>query len=97
MRAIGEPIQGRTAEEISMADFGPALCLHGSLRHADAAGADPAAKSMVIVEGVARDLDPTLNVWVAAEPVAKEWMESNLLPSAACAKPVEAQKRSAMS
>jgi ubiquinone biosynthesis protein len=37
-------------------------------------------KSMVIVEGVARDLDPTLNVWIAAEPVAKEWMESNLSP-----------------
>jgi ubiquinone biosynthesis protein len=33
---------------------------------------------MVIVEGVARDLDPHLNVWIAAEPVAKEWMESNL-------------------
>jgi ubiquinone biosynthesis protein len=35
-------------------------------------------KSMVIVEGVARDLDPSLNVWVAAEPVAKEWMDANL-------------------
>jgi ubiquinone biosynthesis protein len=35
-------------------------------------------KSMVIVEGVARDLDPALNVWVAAEPVAKEWVEANL-------------------
>ncbi|RUO97542.1 MAG: ubiquinone biosynthesis protein UbiB, partial [Hyphomicrobium sp.] len=29
-------------------------------------------------EGVARDLNPSLNVWVAAEPVAREWMESNL-------------------
>ena len=34
-------------------------------------------KSMVIVEGVARSLDPNLNIWTAAEPVAKEWMEAN--------------------
>ena len=34
-------------------------------------------KSMVIVEGVARGLDPSLNMWVAAEPVAKEWVEAN--------------------
>ena len=35
-------------------------------------------KSMVIVEGVARSLDPGLNLWTAAEPVAKAWMEDNL-------------------
>jgi ubiquinone biosynthesis protein len=35
-------------------------------------------KSMVIVEGVGRSLDPGLNLWTAAEPVAKAWMEDNL-------------------
>jgi ubiquinone biosynthesis protein len=35
-------------------------------------------KSMVIVEGVARGLDPSLNLWTAAEPVAKQWIEDNL-------------------
>jgi ubiquinone biosynthesis protein len=35
-------------------------------------------KSMVIVEGVARGLDPALNLWTAAEPVAKTWIEENL-------------------
>jgi ubiquinone biosynthesis protein len=35
-------------------------------------------KSMVIVEGVARSLDPSLNVWTAAEPIAREWIEANL-------------------
>ena len=34
-------------------------------------------KSMVIVEGVARSLDPALNMWVAAEPVAREWVEAH--------------------
>jgi ubiquinone biosynthesis protein len=33
---------------------------------------------MVVVEGVARSLDPDLNIWVTAEPVAREWVESNL-------------------
>lgn len=35
-------------------------------------------KSMVVVEGVARALDPGLNLWIAAEPVAKDWMAQNL-------------------
>jgi ubiquinone biosynthesis protein len=33
-------------------------------------------KTMVVVEGVGRSLDPDLNIWVVAEPVVKEWMES---------------------
>ena len=28
-------------------------------------------------EGVARSLDPNLNLWTAAEPVAREWVEAN--------------------
>ena len=35
-------------------------------------------KSMVIVEGVARRLDPSLDMWTAAEPVARSWIEDNL-------------------
>jgi ubiquinone biosynthesis protein len=81
MRAIGEPIQGRTAEEISMADLLGQLFAYTEVFEMETR---PELillqKSMVIVEGVARDLDPTLNVWVAAEPVAKEWMDSNLSP-----------------
>jgi ubiquinone biosynthesis protein len=81
MRAIGEPIQGRTAEEISMADLLGQLFAYTDVFDMETR---PELillqKSMVIVEGVARDLDPGLNVWVAAEPVAKEWMESNLSP-----------------
>lgn len=81
MRAIGEPIQGRTAEEISMADLLGQLFAYTEVFDMETR---PELillqKSMVIVEGVARDLDPSLNVWVAAEPVAKEWMESNLSP-----------------
>jgi ubiquinone biosynthesis protein len=34
------------------------------------------------VEGVGRSLDPDLNIWVVAEPVARQWLESQLGPEA---------------
>jgi ubiquinone biosynthesis protein len=81
MRAIGEPIHGRTAAEISMADLLGQLFAYTDVFDMETR---PELillqKSMVIVEGVARGLDPNLNLWVAAEPVAKEWMERNLSP-----------------
>ncbi len=39
-------------------------------------------KTMVVVEGVARSLDPRLNIWTAAEPIVKEWMETQIGPRA---------------
>jgi ubiquinone biosynthesis protein len=79
MRAIGEPIHGRTAAEISMADLLGQLFAYTDVFDMETR---PELillqKSMVIVEGVARNLDPDLNLWVAAEPVAKDWMERNL-------------------
>jgi ubiquinone biosynthesis protein len=81
MRAIGEPIHGRTAAEISMADLLGQLFAYTDVFDMETR---PELillqKSMVIVEGVARGLDPDLNLWVAAEPVAKAWMEKNLGP-----------------
>lgn len=79
LRAIGEPIHGRTAEEISMADLLGQLFAYTEVFDMETR---PELillqKSMVIVEGVARSLDPGLNLWTAAEPVAKAWMEDNL-------------------
>ncbi len=79
LRAIGEPIHGRTAEEISMADLLGQLFAYTEVFDMQTR---PELillqKSMVIVEGVARGLDPALNMWVAAEPVAKTWIEDNL-------------------
>jgi ubiquinone biosynthesis protein len=37
-------------------------------------------KTMVVVEGVARTLDPTFNMWRAAEPVVGSWIRDNLGP-----------------
>jgi ubiquinone biosynthesis protein len=36
---------------------------------------------MVVVEGVARTLDPRLDMWTTAEPVVKDWIERNLGPA----------------
>jgi ubiquinone biosynthesis protein len=79
MRAIGEPIHGRTAEEISMGDLLGQLFAYTEVFDMQTR---PELillqKSMVIVEGVARSLDPKLNMWEAAEPVARQWVEENL-------------------
>ena len=79
MRAIGEPIHGRTADEISMADLLGQLFAYTEVFDMETR---PELillqKSMVIVEGVARSLDPNLNLWAAAEPIAREWIEANL-------------------
>ena len=37
-------------------------------------------KTMVVVEGVARTLNPNLNMWVTAEPVVRGWIERKLGP-----------------
>lgn len=78
MRAIGEPIHGRTADEISMADLlGQLFAYTDVFDMQTRPELILLQKSMVIVEGVARSLDPALNVWTAAEPIAREWVEAN--------------------
>ena len=83
MRAIGEPIHGRTAEEISMADLlGQLFAYTDVFDMQTRPELILLQKSMVIIEGVARSLDPALNVWTASEPIAREWVETNLSPLA---------------
>src|SRR4029079_8065897 len=38
-------------------------------------------KTMVVVEGVARTLDPKLDMWAVSEPVVREWIERHLRPA----------------
>ena len=37
-------------------------------------------KTMVVVEGVARTLDPELDMWQTSEPVVGDWIARNLGP-----------------
>ncbi len=82
IRAIGEPIHKRTAEEISMAKLFMLLFeITGLFDMRTRPELLLLQKTMVVVEGVARSLDPKLDMWTAAEPVVREWMERHLGPA----------------
>jgi len=82
IRAIGEPIHNRTAEDISMAKL---LMLLFEVTGLFDMRTRPELlllqKTMVVVEGVARSLDPKLDMWTTAEPVVREWIERHFGPA----------------
>jgi ubiquinone biosynthesis protein len=81
LRAIGEPLQGRTAAGISMAKvFGQLFTTTELFEMQTRPELVLLQKSMVIVEGVARALDPELDVWSIAEPVVGEWVRREAGP-----------------
>jgi ubiquinone biosynthesis protein len=82
IRAIGEPIHGQSAETISMARL---LTLLFEVTELFDMQTRPELvmlqKTMVVVEGVSRTLNPRFNMWRAAEPVVGEWIRGNLGPA----------------
>jgi ubiquinone biosynthesis protein len=79
IRAIGEPIHNRAADEISMAKLLTLLFeVTGLFDMRTRPELLLLQKTMVVVEGVARSLDPKLDMWSTAEPVVREWIERNL-------------------
>jgi ubiquinone biosynthesis protein len=81
IRAIGEPIHNRTAEEISMAKLLTLLLeVTGLFDMRTRPELILLQKTMVVVEGVARGFDPKLDIWRIADPVVREWIERNLGP-----------------
>jgi ubiquinone biosynthesis protein len=81
IRAIGEPIHNRVAEDISMAKlFALLFEVTGLFDMRTRPELLLLQKTMVVVEGVARSLDPKLDMWTVAEPVVREWIERNLGP-----------------
>jgi ubiquinone biosynthesis protein len=83
LRAVGEPIFGRSAREVSMAR------LLGQLFEVTARfdmRLRPELvllqKTMVTVEGVARRIDPGHDIWTAARPVVERWMRREFGPVA---------------
>jgi ubiquinone biosynthesis protein len=81
IRAIGEPIHSRTADQISMAKLLTLLfditALFDMTTRVELVLLQ---KTMVVVEGVARKLDPQLNMWSTSEPVVGAWIAENLGP-----------------
>ncbi|MDR3422334.1 MAG: 2-polyprenylphenol 6-hydroxylase [Xanthobacteraceae bacterium] len=82
IRAIGEPIHNRAAEDISMARLLTLLFeVTGLFDMRTRPELLLLQKTMVVVEGVARSLDPKLDMWSTAEPVVREWMTRHLGPA----------------
>jgi ubiquinone biosynthesis protein len=82
IRAIGEPIHNRPADQISMAKLLTLLFeVTGLFDMRTRPELLLLQKTMVVVEGVARSFDPKLDMWKVAEPVVREWVERNLGPA----------------
>lgn len=83
LRAVGEPIRGLAAREISIANLLDGLfAITRSFDMAVQPHLLLLQKTMVMVEGVALTLDPDVNMWEVAEPFVKEWMRDELGPEA---------------
>jgi ubiquinone biosynthesis protein len=83
LRAIGEPIFGKPIREVSMARL--LQQLFDTTRRFDMQAQPQLVllqKTMVVVEGVARGLDPDFDIWEASRPVAEKWMLENMGPEA---------------
>jgi ubiquinone biosynthesis protein len=79
LRAIGEPIFGKTADGISMSRL---LLQLFDVSHMFGMHLRPELvllqKTMVQVEGVSRGLDPQHDMWAAARPIVERWVQREL-------------------
>ena len=83
LRAIGEPLHTVNASDISMARLLTLLfevtALFDMRTRTELVLLQ---KTMVVAEGVARSLDPKLDIWKTSDPVVRGWIEENLGPKA---------------
>jgi len=84
LRAVGEPMRGKPVSELSVGqmldglfaitrDFDMQTQPHLLLLQ----------KTMVMVEGIATQLDPQINMWETAAPFVRNWVRDELGPEAA--------------
>ncbi|MCB5199360.1 ubiquinone biosynthesis protein [Loktanella sp. DSM 29012] len=83
LRAVGEPIFGMDASRISMARL-----LSYLFEVTERFGMETRTelillqRTMVVVEGVARTLDPNMNIWQSAKPVVTDYVSKSIGPRA---------------
>jgi ubiquinone biosynthesis protein len=83
LRAVGEPIFGMDATRISMGRL-----LSYLFEVTERFGMQTRTelillqRTMVVVEGVARSLNPTINIWHSARPVVEDYIRKNVGPLA---------------
>ncbi len=84
LRAVGEPIFGMDASQISMARL-----LNYLFEVTERFGMETRTdlillqRTMVVVEGVARSMHPQINIWEVAQPVVEAYIRKNVGPAAA--------------
>lgn len=84
LRAVGEPIFGMDASRISMARL-----LTYLFEVTERFGMETRTelillqRTMVVVEGVARSLDPHMNIWQSAQPIVEDYVKKSIGPRAA--------------
>lgn len=81
LRAVGEPIFGMNAKQISMARL-LAYLFEVTERFGMATRTELILlqRTMVVVEGVARSLNPGINMWETAKPVVESYIRENVGP-----------------
>ncbi|NCX20462.1 MAG: 2-polyprenylphenol 6-hydroxylase [Rhodobacteraceae bacterium] len=83
LRAVGEPIFGMDATQISMGRL-----LNHLFEVTERFGMETRTelillqRTMVVVEGVARSLDPRINIWQVAKPVVEGYIRDSIGPLA---------------
>jgi ubiquinone biosynthesis protein len=83
LRAVGEPIFGMDASRISMARL-----LAYLFEVTERFGMETRTelillqRTMVVVEGVARSLDPRINIWEVASPIVERYIRETIGPKA---------------
>lgn len=83
LRAVGEPIFGRTARDVSMSRVLIQLFeITGQFDMHLRPELVLLQKTMMTVEGVGRTIWPDLDIWAAADPVVRRWMTRELSPAA---------------
>jgi len=86
LRAVGEPIFGMDATHISMGRL-----LNYLFEVTERFGMETRTelillqRTMVVVEGVARSLDPRINIWDVAKPVVEDYIKASIGPRAIAA------------
>ena len=83
LRAVGEPIFGMDASRISMGRL-----LSYLFEVTERFGMETRTelillqRTMVVVEGVARSLDPHINIWEVAKPIVEDYIKESIGPKA---------------
>jgi ubiquinone biosynthesis protein len=83
LRAVGEPIFGQPASQVSMARLlGHLFDVTARFGMETRTELILLQRTMVVVEGVGRSLDPDLDIWNVARPVVEEYIHDSIGPKA---------------